>query len=100
MGSIEKCGDSNTNEIYGMIFRTGIKYIIEDAPEHPDYWGIEGELAEVCCPIELDGKVIGIIGLVAFDEEQKRFLIEKKQSLLNFAARWLTLFLRKQKRWQ
>ena len=57
---------------------TGIKYIIEDAPEHPDYWGIEGELAEVCCPIELDGKVIGIIGLVAFDEEQKRFLIRKK----------------------
>lgn len=97
VGSIEKCGDSNTNEIYGMIFRTGIKYIIEDAPEHPDYWGIEGELAEVCCPIELDGKVIGIIGLVAFDEEQKRFLIEKKQSLLNFCSKMAYLISSKAK---
>ena len=97
VGSIEKCGDSNTNEIYGMIFRTGIKYIIEDAPEHPDYWGIEGELAEVCCPIELDGKVIGIIGLVAFDEEQKRFLIEKKQSLLNFCSKMAYLISAKAK---
>ena len=97
VGSIEKCGDSNTNEIYGMIFRTGIKYIIEDAPEHPDYWGIEGELAEVCCPIKLDGKVIGIIGLVAFDEEQKRFLIEKKQSLLNFCSKMAYLISSKAK---
>ena len=97
VGSIEKCGDSNTNEIYGMIFRTGIKYIIEDAPEHPDYWGIEGELAEVCCPIELDGKVIGIIGLVAFDEEQKSFLIEKKQSLLNFCSKMAYLISSKAK---
>lgn len=97
VGSIEKCGDSNTNEIYGMIFRTGIKYIIEDAPEHPDYWGIEGELAEVCCPIELDGKVIGIIGLVAFDEEQKRFLIEKKQGLLNFCSKMAYLISSKAK---
>ena len=97
VGSIEKCGDSNTNEIYGMIFRTGIKYIIEDAPEHPDYWGIEGELAEVCCPIELDGKVIGIIGLVAFDEEQKSFLIEKKQSLLDFCSKMAYLISSKAK---
>lgn len=97
VGSIEKCGDSNTNEIYGMIFRTGIKYIIEDAPEHPDYWGIEGELAEVCCPIELDGKVIGIIGLVAFDEEQKHFLIEKKQSLLDFCSKMAYLISSKAK---
>ena len=97
VGSIEKCGDSNTNEIYGMIFRTGIKYIIEDAPEHPDYWGIEGELAEVCCPIKLDGKVIGIIGLVAFDEEQKSFLIEKKQSLLNFCSKMAYLISSKAK---
>ena len=97
VGSIEKCGDSNTNEIYGMIFRTGIKYIIEDAPEHPDYWGIEGELAEVCCPIELDGKVIGIIGLVAFDEEQRHFLIEKKQSLLDFCSKMAYLISSKAK---
>lgn len=97
IGSIEKCGDSNTNEIYGMIFRTGVKYIIEDAQEHPDYWGTEGELAEVCCPIELDGKVIGIIGLVAFDEEQRSLLIEKKQSLLDFCSKMAYLLSTKTK---
>ena len=51
IGSIEECGDSSTNEIYGMVLRTGVQYIIEDAPNHPDYWGAEGELAEVCSPI-------------------------------------------------
>lgn len=97
IGCIEKCGDSSTNEIYGMIFRTGVNYIIEDAPEHPDYWGIEGELAEVCCPIELDGKVIGIIGLIAFDEAQRTLLIEKKQSLLNFCNKMADLLSTKAK---
>ncbi len=51
----------------------------------------------MCCPIELDGKVIGIIGLVAFDEEQKRFLIEKKQSLLNFCSKMAYLISSKAK---
>ncbi len=87
VGSVEKCGDSSTNEIYGMIFRTGTRYIIEDAETHPDYWGEEGELAEVCCPIELDGRVIGVIGLVAFTEEQRRTLLEKKENLLNFCSK-------------
>ena len=97
IGSIEQCGDSSTNEIYGMIFRTGVNYIIENAQEHPDYWGVEGELAEVCCPIELDGKVIGIIGLVAFDEEQRSLIIEKKQSLLNFCNKMAYLLSTKAK---
>lgn len=87
VGTIEECGDSSTNEIYGMVLRTGTQYIVEDAINHPDYWGTEGELAEICCPINLDGKVIGIIGLVAFNEVQKNYLLEKKESLLNFCSK-------------
>lgn len=97
IGSREVCGDSSTNEIYGMIFRTGTKYIIEDAERHPDYWGEEGELAEVCCPIELDGRVIGIIGLVAFTEEQRKALLEKKENLLNFCSKMAYLLSTKAK---
>ena len=97
IGSIEECGDSTTNEIYGMIFRTGAQYIIEDAPNHPDYWGAEGELAEVCSPIELDGNVIGIIGLVAFTEEQKASLLAKKENLLNFCNKMADLIATKAK---
>lgn len=97
IGSIEECGDSGTNEIYGMIFRTGTQYIIEDAESHPDYWGVEGELAEVCCPIELDGTVIGIIGLVAFTEEQRENLLAKKENLLNFCNKMAYLIATKAK---
>ena len=97
IGSIEECGDSTTNEIYGMIFRTGAEYVIEDAVNHPDYWGEEGELAEVCCPIELDNRVIGIIGLVAFTEEQKKAILNKNRNLLNFCNKMAYLISTKAK---
>lgn len=97
VGGIEECGDADTNEIYGMIFRTGTHYIVEDAVTHPDYWGDEGELAEICCPIELDGKVIGIIGLVAFTEEQRDNLLSKKASYLNFCSKMAYLIAIKAK---
>ena len=32
-----------------------------------------GELAEICTPIVLKGKTIGIIGLVAFDENRRKY---------------------------
>lgn len=97
IGGIEECGDASTNEIYGMIFRTGTQYIVEDAINHPDYWGDEGELAEICCPIELDGKVIGIIGLVAFTEEQREDLLSKKECYLNFCNKMAYLIAIKAK---
>ncbi len=45
------------------------------------------EAAHVCCPIQANGRVIGVIGLIAFDEEQRRRLLLERQCYLDFAAR-------------
>ena len=42
------------------------------------------EKAEMDCPIIIDGQVIGIVSLVAFNEEQYKQFMEKKESLLSF----------------
>ncbi len=42
------------------------------------------ETAEVLCAIEMDGTVIGVISMVAFDEEQRYRLIGKIDPLLEF----------------
>lgn len=42
------------------------------------------EFAEVCCPIILDDEIVGIIGLVAFDKEQEKEVINNKEHLIEF----------------
>lgn len=42
------------------------------------------ETAEVLCAIEMDDKVIGVISMVAFDEEQRYRLLGKIETLLRF----------------
>lgn len=42
------------------------------------------ETAEVLCAIEMDDRVIGVISMVAFDEEQRYRLLGKKETLLEF----------------
>ena len=42
------------------------------------------ETAEVLCAIEMDGRVIGVISMVAFDEEQRYRLLGKMNPLLEF----------------
>jgi len=42
------------------------------------------EFAEVCCPIELDGKAIGVIGLIALDEKQGENIKQNKSELMTF----------------
>ena len=71
IGEYEEGGDLDTGAIYGKILKTGKGYLCTDPDTDPFYAPQEGELAEISCPILLDGKVIGIIGLVAFTEEQR-----------------------------
>lgn len=68
---------------------TGRWYIIENPREDEHCLTCSGkdecdETASLDCPIFLDGKVIGAMGLVCKDSAQKERLISKKQSLLSF----------------
>lgn len=42
------------------------------------------EHATICVPIKQEGKVIGVLGIVAFNEEQKKQLIENKDNYLDY----------------
>ncbi len=42
------------------------------------------ETYEICTPIIWQGKAVGVIGIFAFDESQKRAMSEKKTQYLNF----------------
>ncbi len=53
------------------------------------------EQAEVCCPILLDNETIGIIALIAFDEQQRRTLLAQPDRLLDFLARMADLLANK-----
>ncbi len=95
IGSFEEGGDFNTGAIYGRILKNGMEYFCPDTSADPIYAPEEGELAEISCPILLEGKVAGIIGLVAFTEEQREKIIHKHETLSLFLSRMAELIASK-----
>ncbi len=53
------------------------------------------EYAEVCCPIILEGEIIGIIGLVAFDKAQEQEVLGNKEHLVEFLESMASLIASK-----
>ncbi len=100
VGLKEERGDLQAGYIYGRVLTQGKAEIVEDAQSDPRYDlsvhnGTTKELAEVCYPIIAQGKVLGVIGLVAFSEDQRRFLLNRKDQLLDFAHRMAELLASK-----
>jgi transcriptional regulator with PAS, ATPase and Fis domain len=84
IGTYEEEGSLDSNFIYARLLKTGAEYICTDPATDPLYNPKEGELAEISCPIRLEGQVVGLIGLVAFTEEQRQRILEQKESLVPF----------------
>lgn len=95
IGTYEEEGKLDSGLIYGKLLKSGKSYISEDSLNDPIYKAQEGELAEICCPIVLDGKVLGLIGLIAFDYDQRKKIIEKSNTLLVFLQRMAELIASK-----
>ncbi len=53
------------------------------------------EYAQVCCPIILDGYACGVLGLIAFNEEQSSIISTKSQDLTNFLRKMADLISNK-----
>lgn len=49
------------------------------------------ERAEMSCPIILDGVCYGVIGLIAFDDEQRESIISRKKELVLFIEKMASL---------
>lgn len=86
----ERVGETvNENSVFGVALRNGESFIIENAGQHDvclqcaDAKHCE-EYAEVCCPIKLGKEVIGVIGLIAFEENQREEILHNQRNLIKF----------------
>jgi len=67
--------------VYKQVLVTGEKQFIEEPGKHvlctlcPQYERCD-EKMELCTPIKLKNEIIGVIGLICFDEEQKQRLLQ------------------------
>lgn len=101
IGQKEEGGDLEGDFLYARVLRSGVTQYVADALSDENYGSfaagksITGELAEICTPIVLDGEIIGIIGLVAFTEEQKKILSNKSGSMTVFVEKMADLLAAK-----
>jgi len=89
IGQKEELGLLESDYLYARTLRSGESFVVSDPVSDPEYdpSSLEGttpELAEICSPIIMDSTVIGVIGLVAFTDQQKKHLLAKKAAVLSF----------------
>ena len=76
-GRYRNCIGEKVNEksAFGFALTQGESFIIENPRKHFTCLECENvqnckEFAEVCCPIHVGNDTVGVIGLIAFEEEQ------------------------------
>ena len=85
-----RIGEKVSNDsVFGFALRQGESFIIENPGEHSACLKCENinscdEHAEVCCPIKVGEKIIGVIGLIAFGDEQRNAIVSNPKNLLKF----------------
>jgi PAS domain S-box-containing protein len=98
-GQKEEAGKVDGNYLYARVLRTGNTEYIEDAQKEAFYsLPVDGrilELAEICTPIKIDSTIIGIIGLVALNEQQKSILLDKERKMVVFVEKMAELLAAK-----
>lgn len=86
--------------VFGQVIRSGQGLVIDNPGQHSACLSCESkgecpEQAQVCCPIKVDGHTIGVIALVAFDQEQRQTLLEQQRDLFGFVDRMADLLASK-----
>ncbi len=95
----------NENSAFSYALRESLGFIIENPGEHQACLNCDckdkcNEHAEVCCPIRVDGKTVGVIGLIAFKEDQRLALIKNQENLMSFLDRMADLIASKLKEYE
>ena len=96
IGEKEEAGEIDGNYLYARVLRTGMTMNIADAQSDKNYGtSVDAfgsyELAEICTPIKVSNQIIGIIGLVALNEEQRGILLDKNRSMVSFVEKMADL---------
>lgn len=85
-----KIGEAvSSDSVFGFALKEGESFIIENPGEHNaclkcDAINDCNEYAEVCCPIKVNKDIVGVIGLIAFNEEQRNAIINNQVNLIKF----------------
>lgn len=88
----QKIGTSiDKNSIYSHVLETGDTYTMNEKYDSDKCGQCNQrhyckEIADICCPIKINNTVIGVIGLVAFDEKQRDIMLLKKSELMLFIS--------------
>ncbi|MFD3157009.1 sigma-54 interaction domain-containing protein [Haloimpatiens sp. FM7330] len=97
-GRYSKCiGERVTgNSAFGFTLKKGESFIIENPGSHPACLKCDckedcKEYAEVCCPIKINNDIVGVIGLIAFEEEQRDTILKNEENLMTFLNRMADL---------
>lgn len=90
----------NRYSVFGYALEQGEGFIIENPRNHVACHRCENikdckEYAEVCCPIKVNDETIGVIGLIAFEESQKKAIINNKTNLMEYLNRMADLIASK-----
>lgn len=101
VGQKEERGNLEGNYLYARVLRTGETQYVEDAIHDAEYdergaeGTVSGERAEICTPIILEDEIIGIIGLVAFNDAQNKILADTNRNMRGFVERMADLLAAK-----
>lgn len=79
------------NSVFEKCIASGHQYFIEDPRENSACIDCAGrldckELAELCIPIKLNNKTIGVLGMCAFNQSARESLLKNKSSYLAFES--------------
>lgn len=88
------------NSVFAYALRHGESFVIDHPRSHPACLKCEDkgeckEYAQVCCPIKVNHEVLGVIGLIAFEEEQKNSIVNNQVNLMEFLSRMADLIATK-----
>ncbi|MBB6217071.1 transcriptional regulator with PAS, ATPase and Fis domain [Anaerosolibacter carboniphilus] len=88
------------NSVFGFALRQGEGFIIDNPRNHMACKQCEDqhqckEHAQVCCPIKVYHETVGVIGLIAFEETQKKSIVNNQENLMAFLHRMADLIASK-----
>lgn len=82
----EKIGEKISDEsVYSQVLKNGNPYVLnKEIDEFCDKCCNKEkcrELADICTPVMLKGEILGVLGIAAFNEEQKNNILSKDKEL-------------------
>lgn len=98
---VESIGEQlSSNCLFAYAIKRGESFIIENPRSHEACSSCMNngecrEYAQVCCPIKVDDNIVGIMGLIAFNEKQREIIHANKENLLEFLSRMSDLIASK-----